>query len=542
MIGPNGAGKSTLLKIIAGLESEDAGTLSFKRDLRVGYVPQSNDFSEASPLQILIDAAQVEHDKERCAQTILSKLGFTGEEKSAATLSGGWKKRLAIGRALLNDPDVLLLDEPTNHLDLEGVLWLETFLNREVETFIVVSHDRTFLQSLTTRIMEIDRVYPEGLLAITGPFEHFLEKKRLFLEGQLEQERAIASKARHEASWLARSPQARTTKSQSRVDAAKELLKEHGEIKKRNAIQTAKIAFDASERETRKLLTVHHLSYQVEGRTLFSHLDMTLLRGTRLALLGENGSGKTTLLRLLAGELLPQQGTIKRADDLKIVYFDQERAKLPLTLTLKEALAPQGDYVFFQGRPIHINGWCKRFLFSPDTLTMPIGKLSGGERARIAIAHLMLQPADLLLLDEPANDLDIPTLQTLEESLLTFPGALVLITHDRYMLSRLCNLSLSLSSSKPPQEPPQKKRNDAKKIPPPPRKKLSYQQQREYEQMEPLIAKAEQNLAHLHTLLSHAPPEKLQELCLAIAAEQAHIDILYTRFAELDALNFIKEK
>src|SRR3990167_1046814 len=181
-------------------------------------------------------------------------------------------------------------------------------------------------------------------------------------------------------------------------------------------------------------------------KTLFRNLDFTLSPGSRLGLMGPNGSGKTSLLKMLAGEMAPDCGTIKKAEGLQVVYFDQHRAQLPLHLTLKEALSPKGDFVSFQGAEIHVNGWCKRFLFSPDLLEMTIENLSGGERARIAIAHLMLQPADILLLDEPTNDLDIPTLEALEESLLEFPGALVLISHDRYMLDRICNSVLALGN------------------------------------------------------------------------------------------------
>ncbi|MES2273940.1 MAG: ABC-F family ATP-binding cassette domain-containing protein, partial [Chlamydiota bacterium] len=396
LIGPNGSGKSTFLKILTGLETADSGIVAPRRGLRVGYVPQSCEFPDLSPEKILIDAIQEDlpdYEKERLAQVWLSKLGFDGTETSAAHLSGGWKKRLGFAKELISAPDLLLLDEPTNHLDLEGILWLEKFLSREAPTYLVVSHDRYFLQNVTTRIVEINPVYPKGMFSIDGSYANFLAKKEEFISGQIQQERSMATKARRETEWLRQGVKARTTKSQSRIDEAHEILKEHSSLQSRNQRKKANIDFAATERETRKLLVAKNIAKHMGNRTLFKNLDFTLSPGTRIGLMGPNGSGKTSLLRLLAGEISPDQGTIKKADFLQIVYFDQHRSKLPATMSLREALSPNGDYVLFRGQAVHVNGWCKRFLFSPDILDMPIGKLSGGERARISIAHLMLQPA-----------------------------------------------------------------------------------------------------------------------------------------------------
>lgn len=549
LIGPNGAGKSTLLKILAGCELPDAGTLAPRKDLRIGYVTQSNDFPDLTPLEILLERLESEssipdYQKVNLAETWLSKLGFEGKEGSAKLLSGGWKKRLAIALELLTQPDLLLLDEPTNHLDLEGVLWLEKFLLREVPTFILVSHDRYFLENLTNRITEINTIYPEGLISIEGSYNNFLEKKRLFIDGQYQQERSLATKVRRETDWLRESPKARTTKAQSRIDKAHEILAEHADIKKRNTERKASIQFEASERQTRQLLVAKSVKFSFEHRSLFQNLDLTLSPGTRLGLIGSNGSGKTTFLRLLAGELNPTTGTIKKADPLKIVYFDQHRMQLPLHLTLREALAPDGDYVFFRGNPIHVNGWCKRFLFSPDSLGMPLSTLSGGERARIAIAHLMLQPADLLLLDEPANDLDIATLQTLEENLVDFPGALVLITHDRCMLEKICNSFLAFGTSEQTEmfaslsqwEAAQKKTQKPKKQEVTPKEKvLPQKDKRERERIEKLIAQKEKELSELNNLLTNPEhsPTQLQEICEQIADVQKIIDENYFRWMDL---------
>ncbi|NGX55689.1 MAG: ABC transporter ATP-binding protein uup [Chlamydiae bacterium] len=559
LIGPNGAGKSTLLKILVGQELPDAGIVSPKKHLRIGYVPQSSEFRDISPHEVLLERLQEEslmpdYEKERLAQTWLSKMGFRESDNSAQLLSGGWKKRLAIALELLTPPDLLLLDEPTNHLDLEGVLWFEKFLLREVSTFIIVSHDRYILQNLTNRTVEINSLYPEGLFSVEGSHANFLEKKQLFMEGQRVQERSFATKARRETHWLRQTAKARTTKSQSRIDKAQEILQEHAELRKRNTQKKADIQFETSRRQTRKLLVANNVGLELGNRPLFQHLDITLSPGTRLGLMGVNGSGKTSFLRLLTGELSPTHGTIKPADDLKIVYFDQHRAKLSLDLTLREALAPTGDYVFFRKKPIHIIGWCKRFLFSPDMLDMPLKKLSGGERARIAIAHLMLQPADLLLLDEPTNDLDIPTLETLEESLIDFPGAVVLITHDRYMLDRLCNIFLALGNPEETQlyadyaqwesaqrrKPAPQKPKGAKKVPTSRKKDLSFKERRECEQIEKAMGNEEKKLQELNSVVTAAStvenPQKLQKVCKQIAETQSHIDSLYHRWAELHKL------
>lgn len=557
LLGLNGCGKSTLLKILAGLELPDSGTLAPKRGLRIGYVPQTCEFPDLSPQEILANALEGDiphYERERLADTQLSKLGFSGKESSAADLSGGWKKRLRIAVELISSPDLLLLDEPTNHLDLEGILWLETFLAKGNVTYLLVSHDRYFLQHVTNRIIEIDKTYPNGLFAIDGPYREFLSHKQQFLQGQLQQERSIATKARRETEWLRAGVKARTTKAQSRIDEAGEILEEYADIKARNLQKRAKIDFAATQRETRKLMVAKNLSKELAGRSLFRNLDFTLSPGTRMGLIGPNGSGKTTLLRMLAGEIAPDLGTIKQADDLQIVYFDQHRIQLSSNMTLKEALSPKGDFVYFRGNPIHVNGWCKRFLFPPDSLAMTIGDLSGGERARITIAHLMLQPADILLLDEPTNDLDIPTLETLEESLLEFPGAVVLITHDRCMLDRICTSVLVLTdpnqtkvfpdyaqwqaSSKQAAKPKQAIQAKTTTQSKPPKSSLSYWEKKELEGIEIKITKLESEVRCLNHLLEEREiaenAARLNEICTAIGLIETQIEQLYLRWEELE--------
>ncbi len=559
LVGLNGCGKSTLLKIIASLEEQDEGILSPKRNLSVGYVPQTCEFPDLSPKEILINALKgdlPDYEQEYLAEAMLSRLGFTGEEPSAALLSGGWKKRLRIAVELISSPDLLLLDEPTNHLDLEGVLWLEEFLLKEAPTYLLVSHDRYFLQHVTTKIIEIDKAYPKGIFISDGSYGEFLARKEEFLKGQLQQEQGIATKARRETAWLRAGVKARTTKAKSRIDEAHDILSAYADIQSRNEQKKTKIDFSSTERKTTKLLVAKNLSKEIGGKCLFRHLDLTLTPGTRMGLMGPNGSGKTTLLRMLAGEILPDLGTIKPVEGLKIVYFDQHRSQLPLDMSLKDALSPNGDFVSFRGTKIHVNGWCKRFLFSPDLLALPIGKLSGGERARIAIAHLMLQPVDLLLLDEPTNDLDIPTLETLEESLLEFPGAIVLITHDRCMIDRICSSVVSLgnpdktdiflnyaqweaSLEKAPKT--QEKKAETPQAPNSVKSPISYQEKKELDSIEGKIAKLEEEVRALNHLLGKAEvaedPARLSEVCTFINLAENKIEQLYLRWEELQKKN-----
>jgi ATP-binding cassette subfamily F protein uup len=552
LIGPNGSGKSTLLKILSGQETQDEGTLSTKRGLKIGYLPQVCEFTEITPLEALLAAFSQndptpDYERERIATVYLTKLGFAGKEQiPAAHLSGGWKKRLKLAQELIRSPDLLLLDEPTNHLDLEGILWLENFLRKEVTSYLLVSHDRYFLEQMVNRTIEINPLYPQGLFAIDGPYHQFLEHKELFIQGQLEQERSIASKARKELDWLRASPKARTTKSKSRVEEAHALLGQLSEIKHRNKEKRAQIDFAGTERETKKLLVAKNLSKSLGGRTLFSHLDFTLSPFTRMGLLGANGSGKTTLLRLLAQEVTPDQGTMKQADRLKIVYFDQHRTQLPSHITLREALSPRGDFIEFRGQKIHVNGWCKRFLFSPDLLDMPLEKLSGGEKARISIAHLMTQPADILLLDEPTNDLDIPTLETLEENLMDFPGAVVLITHDRSLMARICNTLLFLKEGEAEffidfaqweasQKQAEKKTQDKSSSSSSKKSKLSYSEKKEYESMEAKILETEKKIQTLTIALEQTTePQQLQLLCTEIGLHETELERLYLRWEELE--------
>lgn len=453
LIGPNGAGKSTLLRILAGLEKPEEGAVSARRGLRVGYLSQRDDFAGADEaLSVrgalagaLGDLGLQDYEIDMRVESGLELSGFPDPEQELPSLSGGWRKRLAILTQVLREPDLLLLDEPTNHLDLGGVLWLERFLSGLRFSFLVVTHDRRFLERVTNRVIELNKRYPEGHFSSQGNYSAFLEKREELLAAQESREEVVRNTVRGEIEWLRRGPKARTTKQQARIERAGDMMEDLAGLEVRNAAGRAtEIDFSGSERRTNRLVELIRVEKTLGGRKLFGPLDLMLGPGDKLGLLGDNGSGKSTMLKLLAGELAPDAGRIKRADRLQVVAFDQNRDQLDLDLSLKRALCPAGEHVEYKGARIHVYGWASRFLFRQEQLEMPLRLLSGGEQARVLIARLMLRPADVLLLDEPTNDLDLQSLEVLEASMQEFPGALVLVTHDRYLLDRVSRELLAL--------------------------------------------------------------------------------------------------
>uniref|UniRef100_Q01TU9 ABC transporter related n=1 Tax=Solibacter usitatus (strain Ellin6076) TaxID=234267 RepID=Q01TU9_SOLUE len=560
LIGRNGAGKSTLLRILAGQIEPDSGSVSMRRNTRTGYVPQDAEFPEGQTVyQVIAAAIAGEHldDLERDSRInqTLGRAGFVDSSLRTEALSGGWKRRLAIARELVRQPDLLFLDEPTNHLDFEGIAWLEKLLANSTFASVVVSHDRYFLDNVVNDMAEIDRAWPDGIFRVEGSYSHFLEKKEEFLLSQANRQEALANRVRYEVEWLRRGAKARTRKSQARIDDAGRLMRELSDLESRAAKGPAQIDFTATDRRTKRLISIDRISKTLGGRELFKDLSFTLTPGTRLGLLGLNGTGKTTLLRILSGEIAPDSGAVERAPALRLVYFDQAREQLDLNQTLRQGLGAHGDNVIFQGNPIHVAGWAKRFLFDSGQLDRPMSSLSGGEQARVLIARLMLQPADVLLLDEPTNDLDIPTLEVLEDSLTEFPGALVLVTHDRYLLDRVSTAVLGLDGQGSAQlysdywqwdqakiDPPKPARKESAApaaTAAPARKKLSYLEAREWEQMESRILEAEQardaiNVEmHSPEVVSDGP--RLQSCYTRLQAADEIIHQLYARWAELEA-------
>jgi ABC transport system ATP-binding/permease protein len=569
LIGPNGSGKSTLLEILHGRVQPDSGNVAIRKGTRLSCVSQISEFAPGETAYTVIEAALKksgvpEADRAFRTAEALSRAGFEDFEIPTASLSGGWKKRLAIAEALVQDPDILLLDEPTNHLDLAGIKWLETLLQNAPFACVVVSHDRYFLENVADHMVELDRAYEGGFLRVDGNYSHFLEAKEQYLHAQGKRQEALENLVHTEIEWLRRGPKARTTKSKSRIDKAHSMIGELADLNNRTRTATAKIDFSASNRQTKQLIGLEGVTYAIGGRTLFRNINFTLQSGMRVGLVGPNGSGKTTLLRLLRGDILPTAGRIQKADSLRIVYFDQNR-QLDPDVSLRRALAPDSDSVIYQDRVIHVAAWAARFLFSGEDLNRPVGRLSGGERARVLIAQLMLQQADVLLLDEPTNDLDIPTLEILEESLLEYRGALVLVTHDRYMLDRVSTIVLGLDGrgdaerfadysqwdawlrsqqAKPATDATAAATRKARTSAPADTnrpgataKKLSHADGREFASIEKRIAKAEEALLAKRAALedpeisSDAP--RLHTAYVEMESAQKTVDELYARWAQL---------
>jgi len=561
IIGPNGTGKSTLLKILAGKETADEGEITSKKSLRLWYVPQESVFPiEATPLESVVQSIGGDPiEAEVAASIALSKLGFDRFDQPFGELSGGWQKRVAMACGLVHEPEVMLLDEPTNHLDLEAVEWLENFVMHANMSLLFVTHDRRFLENCASRILELAPSYPDGAFEVNGNYTEFVRRKEAFLISQEAEESALANKVRRDTAWLRQGIQGRQTRNKTQVKDTASRRAELKSVNTRNLSPTkrAGINFDAVGRKTNKLLVMHSVEKSMGNKLLFQDLDLELTPGRRIGLVGPNGSGKTTLLRLINGELQQDGGTIKRADKLRVVTASQHRLFLDPSITLQDTLCPIGEMVNYMGNEIHVSGWATRFLFSREQLGTLVGSLSGGEQARIQIASLMLQPADILLLDEPTNDLDIPTLEVLEEALLDFPGAILLITHDRFMLDRIATEYLALDGKgtakefasfeqwevwrkkKPktktlPTSNPSKKRVKSASV------KLTYILQREFDGMEKAIAVAEAEVERAELIVNDKAlmdnHKKHAKACADVASAHGTVRALYDRWAELEKM------
>jgi ATP-binding cassette subfamily F protein uup len=571
LIGPNGAGKSTLLAVLAGEIEPDSGEVSVRKRARIGYVRQISEYAQGDTVRSVLEAA-LDHagvpanEHEQRLRETLGRAGFADDgadtsirmDADAASLSGGWRKRLAIAEAMVTQPDVLLLDEPTNHLDLEGIEWLEGALRSARFACVVVTHDRYFLENVASEVVELSRVYAEGVLRVRGTYSKFLEGREAYMEAQTKMAEGLRNRVKTEIEWLRRGPKARATKAKARIDNAHGLIGKLAEVDARTRTATAGIEFSATDRQTKRLIEMEDAAITLGGREIVAGVSFGLTNGMKLGLVGPNGSGKTTILRAMSGEIPASKGTVKRANSLRIVYFSQMREIDP-TLTLRRALAPDSDSVIYQDRIVHVASYAAKFLFTGEQLNQPVERLSGGERARVLIARLMLQPADVLMLDEPTNDLDIPTLEILEESLLEFTGALALVTHDRYMLDRVSNIVLGLDghghartfadysqwedwkgSETGYAQNQQSAANSGKKAVASAntgKKKLSYLEQREYDSIEERVDKADARMAAAHDRLADpavtSNATALTEALAEMEAAQHEHDAIYERWAEL---------
>jgi ABC transport system ATP-binding/permease protein len=569
MIGPNGAGKSTLLKILAGTVTPDSGDVVRRSGLRAAYVPQVPALAAASVREAVaagLAPGRVSVEDDARVSEWLNKLELDPDAR-VEKLSGGWQKRVAFGRALVAEPELLLLDEPTNHLDVESILWLERLLENSPFATLTVTHDRLFLQRVSTRILELSPRNENGLLDVAGDYAAYVEQKAEAMAAQEQRETKLRNTLRRETEWLRRGAAARTTKQRARIQRAGDLEGAVDELGVRNRVGVAALDFQSSDKndnKKRRLIEARGLAKRQGDRVLFEGLELFVSPRTRLGIMGPNGCGKTTLLRVLLGQLPPSAGEVLVADGLTVAYFEQNRGELDPEQSAADSVCPEGDYVHFRGSPLHRHGYLERFLFRPEQMNQPVKSLSGGEQSRLMIARLMLTTANVLVLDEPTNDLDLATLGVLEDALTAFEGAVLLVTHDRYFLDQVTTELVAFhtrlgeegrvtklvgleqweafhetqvaprsraSSAPRPADGPSK---------PAVRKKLSFKDQRDFDTIEARILAAEEKLRALEAecgrpdVVSNAA--RLVVLGAEMATAKSYVDGLYARWAELEAM------
>ncbi|MDN3577446.1 ATP-binding cassette domain-containing protein [Chitinimonas viridis] len=468
LIGRNGAGKSSLLKAVAGTAKLDDGYIRIANESRVAYVPQEPPFDPDTTVfeavaaglgevkQLLTDyhaaAIAAEHDPaaldrmmalqhdleardgwrlDSLVSSTLSNLGLPAEKK-VGELSGGWKKRVALARALVSEPELLLLDEPTNHLDLSAIEWLEGLIRNFAGAVLLITHDRRFLDNVATRIIELDRGH---INSFPGNFSTYQARKADMLAQEATENRKFDKFLAQEEVWIRKGVEARRTRNEGRVRRLEQLRRDRAA--RRDRVGNVQFALDAGERSGKLVAELEHVSKGYDGRTLVRDFTTRILRGDKIGLIGPNGAGKTTLLKLILGELAPDSGEVRQGTKQEIAYFDQFRTALPEDTPICDVISPGSDFVQIGNEKKHVISYLEDFLFAPERARSPVKSLSGGERARLLLARLFTQPANILVLDEPTNDLDIDTLELLEELLANYSGTVFLVSHDRTFLDNV---------------------------------------------------------------------------------------------------------
>ncbi|WP_297376138.1 ATP-binding cassette domain-containing protein [Acidiferrobacter sp.] len=470
LIGRNGEGKSSLLRIVAGAIKPDGGTRSTPSGVRIATLDQEVDCTNTANVYEIVAGglaalgaalAEYDHLTERLAddaddelltrlgavqqildsqdgwrfqqrvQTVISELSLDPHARMGE-LSGGWRRRVMLGRALVAEPDLLLLDEPTNHLDIDAILWLENYLANFTGGVLFVSHDRAFLKRLATRIIELDR----GVLSSwPGTYEDYLRRKAEALAAEETRDALFDKRLSEEERWIRQGIKARRTRNEGRVRALEAMRRAHRA--RRDRTGRAELRLDAADASGRIVFETDHLTLAYEDRVLIRDFTVTVQRGDRIALVGPNGVGKSTLLRALLGDMVPTSGSIQRGTRLDVAYFDQQREQLDPAATVMDSVGEGRLTIAIGGRQEHVAGYLRRFLFPPERLRSPVSMLSGGERNRLLLARLFAKPANLLVLDEPTNDLDADTLELLEETLMEFTGTILLVSHDRAFIDHV---------------------------------------------------------------------------------------------------------
>ena len=597
LLGRNGEGKSTLLNVLRGAQMPDDGSLRISEGVRITYLPQDPPAADARTVREVVRdglaetaalveryqtllAAHDEHDADELARLeaavaaadgwqldnridgILQRFDLNGATQMA-DLSGGWRRRVWLARVLVARPDVLLLDEPTNHLDMGAIIWLENLLNNFAGAVVFVTHDRAFLEKVANRIWELDR---GRLLDVKSDYRRFLRTREEAQHAEAEAQARFDKKLAEEEIWIRQGIKARRTRNEGRVRALKAMRAERAARIERQG--RANLQLDAGERSGRQVIVAENLGFAHAGSVpLVQDFSDIIERGEKIGLVGANGAGKTTLLRLLLGELSPTAGRLKHGTKLEVAYFDQLRAQLDPEETLRDSVGAGRDYIETNGQRKHIAAYLQDFLFPPERWRTPVGALSGGERARLLLARLFAQPANVLVLDEPTNDLDIETLELLEEVLADYPGTVLLVSHDRAFLDAVVTrlwvfnrhkgkieqivggfsdwlqqggdiaqleeaaAPAAKTAEKPaaPAAPPAEKRGN----------KLSYKYQRELEALPAQIEAAEAEVARLTTAVQEAdfyqqPQEAQQAGFAALETAQQQLDALVERWMQLE--------
>ena len=564
VVGRNGSGKSTLLKILAGVIEPDAGAVLIQKGARVAYLPQEVPQGIGGNVREVVCGAAASGDGAGpAAAQAMSRLGLD-PDADFASLSGGLKRRCLLARALASSPDLLLLDEPTNHLDVESVEWLEEFLPARVTTFVFVTHDRAFLRRLARRIVDLDRGRLNGW---DCDYDTFLRRKRQVLEDEDAIYEKMGKRLEKEEAWLRRGVKARTTRNEGRVRALMALREQFGA--RRREIGSGRFDLQASGRSGIRAMRLRDLTFAYPGaEPVIRDLSIDILRGERIGVIGPNGAGKSTLLKLLVGSLEPTGGEVIPGSNLDMTYFDQLRESLDGELSVADNVADGHETVRVNGAQRHILSYLSDFLFPPERARTPVKALSGGERNRLLLARHFLRPGNMLVMDEPTNDLDIETLDMLEEQVADFDGTVVVASHDRAFLDGICTSVLvfegdgivrqypggysdwkAQSLDAAPQsrgEGTQSRGTAARETPPPEaapaRRRLGFNEERELDALPGRIEGLEKEEADLGAALSapdafRRPPEELAAMRSRLSAIPAEIERLMERWAELEALS-----
>jgi ATP-binding cassette subfamily F protein uup len=596
LLGRNGSGKSTLMNLLAGHIAPDAGAIVRSGDVRIAMLPQdvpddlpgtvydvvasggredvkllreyrdlTVQIARNSDEELLRRLEQVQHRIETSGawhfhqrvKTVMARTGLD-EHAQFRVLSAGLKRRVFLARALVNEPDLLLLDEPTNHLDISTILWLEDLLLKYEKTLMFVTHDRAFLQRLATRIVEIDR---GRLTSFTCDYGTYLERRQAMLETEEKEWHGFDKKLAKEETWIRQGVKARRTRNEGRVRALKEMREERAHRQEQAGV--SRLVIQEAERSGRMVVDAEDIAFAWDDTRIIEGFSTTIIRGDKVGIIGPNGSGKTTLLRILLGDLTPQQGKVRLGTGIRIAYFDQLRAQLDESKTLRENIGNGNDMIIVGAGSRHVVGYLQEFLFSPERIMSPVSSLSGGERNRLLLAKLFIIPSNVLVLDEPTNDLDAETLDLLEDRLLEYTGTILMVSHDREFLNNVVTSTIVFEGegrlqeyvggyddwlrqrkalAEPSTSTVSKEQKRKKERPPKEKRRLSFKETRELEALPQTIESLEEEKRRLMATLNspqfyiHFDAAKLNAANARLEALEKELAEAYHLWDELESL------